>query len=84
MIPAKTGIRKSSTFEGESIEMSIDQNSLAHIMSVLTNLYSDPEMAVLREYSSNARDSHIASGNPDPIEVNLPTTLSPFLTIQDL
>lgn len=83
MIPAKTGIRKSSTFEGESIEMSIDQNSLAHIMSVLTNLYSDPEMAVLREYSSNARDSHIASGNPAPIEVNLPNTLSPFLTIQD-
>ena len=67
MIPSATGIKRASTFTGQSIEMSIDTNSLAHIMSVLTNLYSDPEMAVLREYSCNARDSHLAVGQTRPI-----------------
>ena len=40
--------------------MSIDQSALSHIMNVLTDLYADPELAVIREYSSNALDSHIA------------------------
>lgn len=83
MKPQATGIRKSSTFDGQQIAMSIDTNSLSHIMSVLTNLYSDPEMAVLREYSCNARDSHLASGNDEPIRVTLPSPLNHFLTIQD-
>lgn len=83
MKPQATGIRRASTFDGQRIDLSIDSNSLAHIMSVLTNLYSDPEMAVLREYSCNARDSHLASGNPDPIEVVLPSPLNPSLVIRD-
>ena len=83
MKPQATGIRKASTFDGQQIAMTIDTNSLSHIMSVLTNLYSDPEMAVLREYACNARDSHLASGNPDPIEIILPTPLSQNLVIRD-
>ena len=83
MKPQATGIRKASTFDGQQIAMTIDTNSLAHIMSVLTNLYSDPEMAVLREYSCNARDSHLAAGNTAPIEVTLPSPLSQNLVIRD-
>lgn len=83
MIPTATGIRKMSTFDGQRIDMTLDTDSLAHIMSVLTNLYSDPEMAVLREYSCNARDSHIAAGNDAPIEVVLPSPLRDSLTITD-
>lgn len=64
--------------------MTIDEGALAHIMSVLTDLYSDPEMAVIREYSTNARDSHIEAGIPDrPIEVTLPSALAPSLKIRD-
>jgi hypothetical protein len=40
-------------------------------------------MAVLREYSCNARDSHLASGNTDPIEVVLPSPINPTLSIRD-
>ena len=83
MIPSSTGIKRASTFTGQSIEMSIDTNSLAHIMSVLTNLYSDPEMAVLREYSCNARDSHLAVGQTRPIEITLPNNFDHFLVIED-
>jgi hypothetical protein len=68
---------------GEKVGMTIDQGALAHIMSVLTDLYSDPELACIREYSTNALDSHIEAGQKRPIEVTLPSPLSPFLRIRD-
>lgn len=82
----KTAVRTyqhESTLQGERIGMSIDESALAHIMSVLTDLYSDPEMAVVREYATNAYDSHVEAGVNRPIEVTLPTTLSPYLKIRD-
>lgn len=72
-----------SNMEGERVAMSIDQSALAHIMGVLTDLYSDPELAVIREYSTNAWDAHQEAGTTRPIEVQLPTSLSPFLKIRD-
>ena len=42
--------------------MTFDENAIAHLMSVLTDLYSDPTLAVVREYSTNARDAQIAAG----------------------
>jgi hypothetical protein len=63
--------------------MSFDESSVAHLMSVLTDLYSDPELAVIREYSTNALDSHIAAGTTRPIEVSLPNGLSPFFKVKD-
>lgn len=68
---------------GERVGMSIDQSALAHIMSVLTDLYSDPELAVIREYSTNALDANVEAGVKRPIEVTLPSPLSPFLRIRD-
>ncbi len=63
--------------------MSIDPSGMAHVMSVLTNLYADAPLAVLREYATNARDSHVAAGTDRPIEVNLPSDLNPTLVIRD-
>lgn len=69
---------------GRSENMSIDTNSLQHIMTVLTNLYSDTETAVIREYSTNAYDSHVEAGKGDvPIEVRLPDTFEPIFRIRD-
>lgn len=68
---------------GHKIEMKFDQNSLAHLMRVMTDLYSDPELAVIREYSTNAWDSHKAAGQSRPIEVCLPNGLSPFFKVKD-
>jgi len=63
--------------------MTFDENSIAHLMSILTDLYSDPKMAVIREYSTNALDSHAAAGVTRPIEVELPTPLRQTLVIRD-
>lgn len=79
----KTVLDVVSTLEGEKVNMSIDEGALAHIMSVLTDLYSDPEMAIIREYSTNAYDSHIEAGVTRPIEVDTPSPLSPYLKIRD-
>jgi hypothetical protein len=69
---------------GDAIAMSFDENSFAHLMSVLTDLYKDPELAVIREYSTNARDAHIEAGKVDrPIEVFTPTSLFPFFRVKD-
>ena len=56
----------------ESVELSLDSSGLTHLMGVLTNLYSDPRTAVLREYVSNAVDSHKKSGQTKPIDITLP------------
>lgn len=63
--------------------MAIDVAGMAHIMGVLTNLYKDPELAVIREYYTNGVDAHIASGNTAPVLVTLPSWDSPNYTVQD-
>lgn len=84
MIPTKTSdITVTGNLNGDKIAMKFDENSLAHIMSVLTDLYSDPELAVIREYSTNAWDSHVAARNLAPIHVTLPSPLSPYFVVED-
>lgn len=68
---------------GQRVAMQFDANSIAHIMGILTDLYKDSELAVIREYSTNALDSHIEAGNPDPIQISLPTPLSPNFRVRD-
>lgn len=63
--------------------MGIDDDALVHIMGVLTDLYVDPELAIIREYATNAYDSHIEVGQTLPIEVDTPTSLKPYLSIRD-
>ena len=63
--------------------MTIDPSGMAHVMAILTNLYANAPLAVLREYATNARDSHVAAGSDRPIEVDLPTDLNPSLVIRD-
>lgn len=84
MIKNKThDISVSGTAIGEEIPLGIDEDSMEHIMSVLTDLYSDPETAIIREYSTNAYDAHIEAKQKRPIEVILPSRLAPTLTIKD-
>ena len=69
---------------GEQFEMSIDEDSLAHIMGIMSKLYSNPMLAVIREYSTNAFDSHVAVGKKDvPIEVTLPSSMDSQFSVQD-
>lgn len=66
-----------------AVQMTISAEGTAHIMSLLTDLYSSPELAVLREYSSNAKDSHAEAGQTLPVKVTLPSTWNPVFTVQD-
>lgn len=83
MKPITTVMARQGDLGGEEIAMQIDADATAHIMSVLTDLYSDTIMAVIREYSTNALDAHIAVGNTRPIEVTTPTAMSPFFKVRD-
>jgi hypothetical protein len=56
----------------DRLKMGIDMDGLVHITDLLTNMYSDEELAVLREYSTNALDAHKQAGQTRPIEVTLP------------
>lgn len=54
----------------EDIVMGIDADSHVSLMSSMTNLYSDPPLAALREYVANAADAHKAIGQVKPFEVS--------------
>ena len=69
--------------ETENVRLGLDLSAAAHIIGVLTDLYSDPIAAVVREYSTNALDSHIEAGNSAPIEISLPTVANPFFKVRD-
>lgn len=83
MIPAKSEVSVTSNLPGESRRMTIADGALAYIMKSIIDLYSDKELAVIRELSTNAADSHVMAGNSDPIEVTTPGPLSPYLVIAD-
>jgi hypothetical protein len=53
-------------------------------MMLSSQLYSDKILAVIREISANAVDSHVEKGCPElPISVHLPNTLEPWFTVRD-
>lgn len=76
-------IKHEGNLDGERVKMTFDENSVPFLMSVLTDMYSDPELAAIREYSTNAYDSHVAAGITDPIEVELPSSLLPQFVVRD-
>ena len=69
----------------KSVSFGIKSSGLHHILGILRNqLYSDKELAVIREYSCNAVDAHTVAGHPErPIEVTLPTKMSLFFKVRD-
>lgn len=66
-----------------SKRLGIDPRNIQFIMDLLTNMYSDEEMACIREYSTNALDAQRVAGYTGPILVSTPTELAPFLKIKD-
>jgi hypothetical protein len=83
VIPQKNANDVTSTVQGNAVAMTIEDAAMGHIMNVLTNLYSDEELACIREYATNAYDAHREAGQLRPIEITLPTDLRPILSIRD-
>jgi len=67
----------------ENINMSMRAEDFPHIAELLNSLYAEPIVAIVREYSTNAWDSHVSAGVTRPIEITLPTTDRLELVIQD-
>ena len=72
-----------STLTSGAQVMGIDESGMGTVLSILSNMYSDGSFAVVREYASNAFDSHVEAGNSDPILVTSPSFLNPALVVQD-
>lgn len=83
MEPTTLDIKRQGDLGGTKVAMGFDENSLAHIMSVLTDLYSDPALAIIREYSTNAWDAHVEAGVDRPIEITTPNQMSPYFKVKD-
>lgn len=66
-------------------QFGVKAENLSWLFKILrNNLYSDKPLAVLREYSANALDAHVAANTPNrPFSVTLPTSLYPALIIRD-
>jgi len=78
-----TSLRTEGTLGNKRRAMTIDVESLDRMMLMLTDLYSDPEGASIREYPINALDSHKEAGVTRPIEVTLPTEVDPTFIVKD-
>lgn len=83
IIDVKEATTTSNVPKGNSKKMVIDAEGMQHIMGLLTNLYKDPELAVIREYYTNALDAHAAAGVMVPVNVTLPTWDEPVYIVQD-
>ncbi len=70
----------------EDIEMQIAEDAVPHLMDMMSKrLYSDPLLAVIREYTTNAIDAHTEAGVVAPVEVTTPvgTFSDPYVSIED-
>ena len=67
---------------GESQKFSIKVSRKS--FQILSDLYSDKPLAVVRELGCNAFDSHTSAGKASlPISIHLPNSLEPHLEIRD-
>lgn len=78
-----TSLRTAGTLGGKRKAMTLDANSLDRLIWMFTDLYSDLEEVVIREYPINGLDSHRAAGTTRPIEVSLPTFNDPTYVVKD-
>jgi len=70
---------------GTSNERTFNIDMTAKAFKILSDgLYSDKILAVVRELSCNAKDSHIDAGKNDvPFEIHLPNSLEPWFAVTD-
>lgn len=71
--------------QGEEVVMGLsqNQNAMMNIINLLTDMYSNPIEATVREVVSNAVDATVAAGSKKPVEVTTPTMLNPYFIVKD-
>ena len=66
-----------------AVTIGTSAEAVSMVIERLISAYKNPYRAVLREYTSNAYDEHVAAGVKVPVEVSLPDSMSPVLKVQD-
>lgn len=80
LIDTTTTIQQHNTTQTSEFKMKTSRKAF----QILSDLYSDKYLAIVRELGCNAHDSHVAAGKSDvPFTIHLPNALEPWLTIQD-
>ncbi len=69
----------------ETSNFGIKSENLKHLVDLISKgIYSNKPLAVIREVSCNAMDSHVAAGKPlTPIRITLPSRFSQNFTVRD-
>lgn len=80
---ANAPVETSSNHQGKEFEGRLNTAKLGLFMKNLISNYNNAEMATLREWVSNAHDSHVAAGQKKPVRVTLPTRFASVLTVED-
>ena len=74
-------IRKENTFKSKgNFEIAVSPD-MFRMLSVYQ--YSNPIRAIVREYSTNAKDSQVEAGVDKPFDIQLPTHKNPMFKIRD-
>lgn len=77
---AKQDVQINGSFKTSGFKIQASSKAFDILSS---NIYKHKVRAVVREISCNAVDSHTAAGNPDPIQVHLPTRLESHFSVRD-
>ena len=76
----KTEVIASTAKKTNSFNIQVNDNAFAILSD---KLYQDKELAVVREYISNAYDIHVQTGNLVPCEINIPDKINPNFEVRD-
>jgi hypothetical protein len=88
MKPVASTITEINNLPGDEVKFGIGKGQEAWVMRSMADLYSNRELACVREYSTNAYDSNKEKAMRDghdikPIEVTLPTVFDPYFKVKD-
>ena len=76
----KTEVIASTAKKTNTFKIQANDNAFAILSD---KLYQDKELAVVREYISNAYDIHVRTGNLVPCEINIPDKINPNFEVRD-
>lgn len=81
--PTSTSVISGEGEERKTMRSTVSSNGAARIATMVVNMYADPVSAVTREYIANAVDATTAAGTKRPVEVTVPTLMTPTLVVKD-
>jgi len=85
MIEERGEVLASAPQKRHTVKVSQSEEDQIIIEDVFRNrIYSDKTLACVREIVCNAKDAHTEKGNNNPIEITLPTSLSPTFKVKDM